>query len=115
MYNYLDFKCDRHRVRDRFMKEVNKKTTIEDIGGLLDRFVLDSKANTQYFQPEHHILEQPKAAMKDTTNNELYWMDTFINQCDPIKPQWIDDQSEFEIMNAVHQDEFEEILDQVKF
>jgi len=44
MYNYLDFYNDRHRVRERFVNEINKKTTLEDIGKHLDRFVLDSKA-----------------------------------------------------------------------
>ena len=58
MYNYLDFKNDRHRMRQRFMKEINKKTTIEDIGGLLDKFTLDSKANAaDYFDPVRHTLE----------------------------------------------------------
>lgn len=49
MYSYIDFRSDRHRARERFVKHVNKKSTIEDIGGLLDRFVLDSKANTEFF------------------------------------------------------------------
>ena len=44
MYNYLDYKNDRHRVRERFLKEMNKKTTIQDVGYLLDELVLDSKA-----------------------------------------------------------------------
>ncbi len=45
MYNYLDYKGDRHKVRQRFLNEMNKKTTLEDIGLILDEFVLDSKAN----------------------------------------------------------------------
>ena len=73
MYDYMDFRSDRHRVRERFLEHANKKSTIEDIGGLLDKFVLDSKANTEYFQPEHHILQQPKAAMKDVTEGDLFW------------------------------------------
>lgn len=32
MYNYLDFYNDRHTVRERFVKEINKKTTLEDVG-----------------------------------------------------------------------------------
>lgn len=36
MYDYMDFRSDRHRVRERFLKHVNKKSTIEDIGGMLD-------------------------------------------------------------------------------
>jgi hypothetical protein len=55
MYNYLDFKNDRYRVRERFVRHLNKKTTIEDVGTLLDKFVLDSKANSEYFNAEHIV------------------------------------------------------------
>jgi len=36
MYNYLDYDNDRVRIRERFIKEMNKKTTLKDIGELLD-------------------------------------------------------------------------------
>ena len=42
MYNYLDYKSDRHQVRERFLNEMNKKTSLEDIGFLLDEFVLET-------------------------------------------------------------------------
>ena len=61
MYNYLDFINDRHKVRDRFMKEMNRKTTLEDIGLMLDKFTLDSKAaSVENMDPARHLLEQPK-------------------------------------------------------
>lgn len=96
MYNYMDFRSDRHRVRERFLKHVNKKSTIEDIGGLIDKFTLDSKANTEYFQPEHHLLEQPKVAMKDVTEGELFWQGGYLANSDPVRPQWLDDQTDFD-------------------
>ena len=66
MYNYLDYKNDRHRVRERFLKEMNKKTTIQDVGYLLDELVLDSKAeNKDFYDPAKHLLEQPATAGKD--------------------------------------------------
>ena len=46
MYNYLDYDNDRRRVRDRFLKEMNKKTTIKDIGETLDKLVFNEKAET---------------------------------------------------------------------
>jgi DNA-directed RNA polymerase sigma subunit (sigma70/sigma32) len=49
MYNYLDYDSDRHRVRQRFLLHANRKSTIEDIGELLDRYVLDSKARSAEF------------------------------------------------------------------
>lgn len=46
MYNYLDFDHDRARVRTRFLKEMNKRTTLKDIGETLDKLIYDSKAAT---------------------------------------------------------------------
>jgi hypothetical protein len=36
MYNNLDYDNDRIRVRSRFLNEMHKKTTLDDIGDLLD-------------------------------------------------------------------------------
>ena len=45
-------------MRDRFMKEMNRKTTLEDIGLMLDKFTLDSKATSvEYMDPARHLLE----------------------------------------------------------
>ena len=66
---------------------MNKKTSLEDIGFLLDEFVLDSKAKTgEYFDPAQHLLEQPQSGLQDQTQDQLYWRDAFVNQFDPIKP-----------------------------
>lgn len=44
MYNYLDFDHERETVRRKFLQEMNKRTTLEDIGESLDKLVIDSKA-----------------------------------------------------------------------
>ena len=44
MYNYMDYQSDRIRVRNRFLDQMNKKTTLKDIGETLDRLILDEKA-----------------------------------------------------------------------
>jgi hypothetical protein len=44
MYNYLDFDHDRAVVRNKFLNEMNKRTTLADIGESLDKLVTDSKA-----------------------------------------------------------------------
>jgi hypothetical protein len=59
MYNYLDYRADRNRIRERFVQHSNRKSSLDDIGGLLDEWVLDSKAATKYWQPAKHLLEQP--------------------------------------------------------
>jgi hypothetical protein len=69
MYNYFDFDNDRARVRHRFIKEMNKKTTLKDIGEMLDKFILDDKAElSQYYDPEFHMDKTPKSATQDVTN-----------------------------------------------
>lgn len=45
MYSFDDIRHDRHVLRNRFLNEMNKKTTLKDIGAKLDEFILDSKAN----------------------------------------------------------------------
>jgi hypothetical protein len=46
MYNYLDYDSNRHQLRERFAKEMHKKTSLKDVGEKLDEFILDSKAKT---------------------------------------------------------------------
>lgn len=68
MYNYLDFDNERHAIRNRFLHEMNKKTTVKDIGEKLDEFTWSSKSATMmagYWHNNKHILEQPLSATKD--------------------------------------------------
>ena len=46
MYNFLDYDNDRSRVRERFIKEMNKKTSLKDIGELLDKFIIDERGES---------------------------------------------------------------------
>lgn len=91
MYDHLDFRSDRSRCRERFIKQVNKKSTIEDIGGLLDEWILDSKAAMPYWQPGKMLLEQPDQPQRDVTDQDLWWQSTFIGQSNQVKPSWLDD------------------------
>lgn len=36
MYDYFDYDNDRSRVRNRFIAQNDKKTTLKDIGEMLD-------------------------------------------------------------------------------
>lgn len=92
MYNYLDYDNDRHRVRERFVNEMNQKTTLEDIGGLLDKFILDSQAATgQYFDPKRHLFEKPNLPQRDLTESELDFRKTFIQGLEENTPEWLED------------------------
>jgi hypothetical protein len=46
MYNYFDYDNDRIKVRERFLKEAEKKTTLKDIGDMLDKFIIDERADS---------------------------------------------------------------------
>lgn len=62
---------------------MHKKTTLKDIGAMLDKFVLDSKANTgEHYDPAVHTFEQPHMAKKDLSNYDLHWKGVFAESFD---------------------------------
>lgn len=74
MYSYDDISNDRHILRNRFIREMNKKTTLRDIGAKLDEFILDSKANqAEFFQLDKTPFEAPNAATRDQTTADFDW------------------------------------------
>lgn len=102
MFNNLDVEKDRTRVKERFLQQMNKKTTLKDIGAMLDKFILDSKANTgQYYDPAVHTFEQPKQATKDHSNYDLHWKGAFASSFDKMQPLYlIDEDSKLDTTNA---------------
>ncbi len=50
MFGYLEYDSDRTRVRNKFINEINKKTTLKDIGRLLDKFMLDEEGEMLRFK-----------------------------------------------------------------
>jgi hypothetical protein len=72
MFSQFDYDNDRSRVRQRFLDEMNKKTTLQDIGESLDKMLIDEKAaGIQFWDPSE--TEKVKSASKDKTNVELSW------------------------------------------
>ncbi len=83
MYNYMDYNNDRARVRDRFMKEMNKKTTLEDIGRELDKMLIDEKAESiQFYDPSKE--DDIKFARKDHKVQDLTWSGRIFKNMDPL-------------------------------
>lgn len=76
MYNYLDYDNDRYVVRKKFLDEMNKKTTLKDIGDSLDKFIVDEKAANFRFWDQTKD-ETIKSAAKDTNSFELTWTGRF--------------------------------------
>jgi len=60
MYDQMDFDNERFQVREKFLREMHKKTTVQDIGEKLDEFKYSSKAAiAEYWDMGKHILEEP--------------------------------------------------------
>ena len=85
MFNYLDFNNDRSVVREKFINEAHKKTTLADIGRALDRFIINEKAEMlPYWQLSKE--EKIKSASKDLTSNDFTWSGSFFGIFDPLRP-----------------------------
>jgi len=74
MYNYLDYDNDRSKVRSKFLFEMNKRATLEDIGETLDEMVIDSKAkNWKHYNLAEHYGVHSKRASQDYTSEDFKW------------------------------------------
>ena len=83
MYNYMDYDNDRVRVRQRFLKEMDKRVTLKDIGEMLDKFIIDEKAEgLQYYDPT--IKETVKETMQDHNSFEMTWSGRLMKSRDPL-------------------------------
>jgi len=116
MYSYMDYDNDRYDVRKRFASHINKKTSLEDVGRMLDRIVLDSKARIgDYFRPEHHLLEQPDAAVQDLTSDDLNWDQTFLTKVESNVPHWMDTEQVANELDPTDREVLKEVYEEVKF
>ena len=95
MYHSLDYDYDRHRVRDKFLQECNKRTTLADIGETLDKLVIDSKAAMwKYYHLGTDHDKQPARASKDYSSVDFKWSGKLLRTMDPKTPLWIDDENQ---------------------
>jgi hypothetical protein len=116
MYTFMDYDNDRARVRERFLKDENK-TTLKDIGQLLDKFLLDERAESARFldvtkTAEEHI---PKSAAKDTDSFQMSWSGKIFRDMDPLKPLLIDDHSELDEMPEGSDTPYRDIVERIKY
>ena len=116
MYNYLDYNNDRYKIREKFAKEMNKKTSLKDIGEKLDEFIYTSKAKElDYWHDSKHLLEQPDMATKNLDSKEFDWKEKFKESFNPLKPHWIDEKSEIETLPTEDYQKMTEIFEEVEF
>lgn len=91
MYDFYDYDNDRARVRERFLKEANKKTTLKEIGETLDKFILEERADSLRYTDISRPLDEVKSASKDTNSFEMSWTGRIFKRADPLKPLLLDD------------------------
>ena len=118
MYDYLDFDNDRAQIRRKFCEQMNKKSTIQDIGEKLDEFILTSKAMVMlegHWDMGKHTLEQPDSATKDKDQTDFDWFEHVAKSFDPNTPSWMDDESQVDKIVTDHHFAAKEILEEVKF
>ena len=92
MYNYLDFDNERQDVRNKFLKEMNKRTTLADIGESLDKLVTESKAaNWKHYNLAEHWNSEPERPKRDYHSDDFKWSGKILRMMDPKHPLFIDD------------------------
>ena len=115
MYSYDDFTHDRHILRDKFLNEMNKKTTLKDIGTKLDEFILDSKANVgPYYHFDRHTFESPNAATREQGMADFDWRHNIIESFDSVKPHFIEDQQQLNDDDSREKSRKREIIREVE-
>lgn len=116
MYNHLDYDNDRLQVRNKYLNEMNKKISLQDIGETLDELVLENKAkyHEHYTLREHHSA-QPVRPTKDYTSNDFKWSGRVLKLIDPKSPLFIDDPSIINQANSNMQPKLDLIKEQVDY
>mmetsp|Transcript_42729 Transcript_42729/g.65610 ORF Transcript_42729/g.65610 Transcript_42729/m.65610 type:complete len:433 (+) Transcript_42729:720-2018(+) len=94
MFNYADFDADRTRARTKFLHEMNKRSSLADIGEHLDKLVIDEKARNL----EHYDLSQrdevPYYAKQDLSADDFKWSGKLNKIMDPKTPLFLEDQDQ---------------------
>jgi hypothetical protein len=56
MYNSMDYDNDRLQIRKKYLKQMNKRVDLKDVGEMLDELVVENKAkHMQHYElREHH-------------------------------------------------------------
>ena len=116
MYNYLDFDHERETVRRKFLQEMNKRTTLQDIGESLDKMVIDSKAaNWKHYSLAEHWNTQPERASKDYSSEDFKWSGKLLRMMDPKHPLFIDDPKQIAQNDENIQKKLTKVYEQVKY
>ena len=116
MYDHLDFDHDRSKVRQKFLSEVNRRVTLDDIGETLDKLIYESKGeNAEHYDLLRHHNQQSRAAAKDYTSDDFKWSEKLLKAMDPKTPLWIDNPELIEEAPPALAEKAQQVYDKVKF
>lgn len=116
MYNYLDFDSDRDRVRGKFLREMNKKTSLQDIGEVLDELVLEEKAkNWQHYKLHEHHNAQPARASEDYTTEDFKWSGKMLSSLDAKAPHFIDDPRQLHQQHETARERYSDVYHAIRY
>lgn len=116
MYDHLDFDHDRSKVRKKFLSEVNRRVTLDDIGETLDKLIYESKGeNAEHYDLLRHHNQQSRAAAKDYTSDDFKWSEKLLKTMDPKTPLWIDNPDLIEEAPPALAEKAQQVYDKVKF
>lgn len=96
------------------MDEMNKKTTLKDIGEALDRFIVDEHGASLQYLDLAKEKEHVKTAEKDLTNLDLQWSGKVFRDIDPMKPLLMDDPTPLDNVPEFKHQAYQDILDKIK-
>jgi hypothetical protein len=75
------------------MLEYNKRTTLKDIGMLLDRFIVDEKASNLKFGMQVQREDKLKYPGKDQSSWNMSLFGAIMEEKSPLRPHVLDDHS----------------------
>jgi hypothetical protein len=93
MYNYMDSHNDRTKVREILAHELHKKTSIQDIGEMLDDIIIQYQTS---YKGVNKL--KPKALTEDITSEDLYERVKEITNKGKIYPSLYEDQARIPIV-----------------
>ena len=72
MYDYVDYDNERTVLRNEFLKDVSKRSDLEEIGEILDKLTWTSKANDyESYIASEDFGSYPERASKDFTTKDF--------------------------------------------
>lgn len=110
MYNHFDYENDRTRVRNKLAHKMHKKTTLKDIGEILDEMIFDEQQSTN-----NHLKIEPESLNRDYHLHDLYASIKEITHAKKIKPSFVEDPESIDrFMQRDKIDAYKEYVEQVK-